>query len=151
MWARNQVGIGLSFRPASLCSLATQFQTRFLESIPRPIAGLKFSAQTIIYHSRLFNWRGLLYPTESDFKKIRVGREFNHCFLGKIVSGKVENHVLNFPTGRGQDFYSLVCAAEYYFLKSCFNGGSVMVLLFIWTVRLRERFYCYCRHHGCTV
>ncbi len=44
MGARNQVSIGLSYRPASLCSLATQFQTRFLESIPRPIAGLKFSA-----------------------------------------------------------------------------------------------------------
>ncbi len=43
MGARNQVGIGLSYRPASLCSLATQFQTRFLESIPCPIAGLKFS------------------------------------------------------------------------------------------------------------
>jgi hypothetical protein len=42
MGARNQVGIGLSCRPASLCSLAYQFQTRFLESIPRPIAGLKF-------------------------------------------------------------------------------------------------------------
>jgi hypothetical protein len=45
MGARNQVGIGLSYRPASLCSLATQFQTRFLESIPRLIAGLKFSTQ----------------------------------------------------------------------------------------------------------
>jgi hypothetical protein len=42
MGARNQVGIGL-YRPASLCSLATQFQTRFQELIPRPIAGLKFS------------------------------------------------------------------------------------------------------------
>ncbi len=41
MGARNQGGIGLSYRPASLCSLSTQFQTRFLESIPRPIAGLK--------------------------------------------------------------------------------------------------------------
>jgi hypothetical protein len=41
MGTRNQVGIGLSYRPASLCNLATQFQTRFLESIPRPIAGLK--------------------------------------------------------------------------------------------------------------
>jgi hypothetical protein len=40
MGARNQVGIGLSYRTASLCSLATQCQTRFLESIPRPIAGL---------------------------------------------------------------------------------------------------------------
>jgi hypothetical protein len=39
--ARNQVGIGLSYRPASLCSLASQFQTRFVESIPRPLAGLK--------------------------------------------------------------------------------------------------------------
>jgi hypothetical protein len=45
IWARNQVGIGLSW-PASLCCLAIQFQTRFLESIPRPIAGLKFSDQT---------------------------------------------------------------------------------------------------------
>jgi hypothetical protein len=43
MGARNQIGIGLSYRPASLCSLDTQFQTRFLESIPHPIAGLKFS------------------------------------------------------------------------------------------------------------
>jgi hypothetical protein len=41
MGARNQVGTGLSYRPASLCSLAYQFQTRFLESIPRPIAGIK--------------------------------------------------------------------------------------------------------------
>jgi hypothetical protein len=39
--SRNQVGIGLTYRSASLCSLSTQFQTRFLESIPRPIAGLK--------------------------------------------------------------------------------------------------------------
>ncbi len=45
--ARNQVGIGLSYWPASLCSLATQFQTQFLELIPCPIAGLKFSAQYI--------------------------------------------------------------------------------------------------------
>jgi hypothetical protein len=45
MGARNQVGIRFSYRPASLCSLATQFRTRFLESIPRPIAGLKFSIQ----------------------------------------------------------------------------------------------------------
>jgi hypothetical protein len=43
MGARNQVGIGLSYQSGSLCSLATQFQTRFLESILRPIAGLKFS------------------------------------------------------------------------------------------------------------
>ncbi len=42
MGARNQVGIGLSYRPASLRSLAIEFQTQFLESIPRPIAGLKF-------------------------------------------------------------------------------------------------------------
>jgi hypothetical protein len=46
MWARNQVdGIGLSYRPAS--SFATQFQTQFLESIPRPIAGLKFPTQEV--------------------------------------------------------------------------------------------------------
>jgi hypothetical protein len=38
MGTRNQLGTGLSYRAASLCSLATQFQTRFPESIPRPIA-----------------------------------------------------------------------------------------------------------------
>ncbi len=43
MGAKNQVGIGLSYRPASLCSLATQCRTRFLESIPRPIERLRFS------------------------------------------------------------------------------------------------------------
>jgi hypothetical protein len=43
----STMGIGLSDRPASLCSLATQFQTRFLGLIPRPIAGLKFS--TLIF------------------------------------------------------------------------------------------------------
>ncbi len=47
MGARNQVGIGLSSRPASLCSLANQFQTQFLESIPRPKAGLKFPTQAL--------------------------------------------------------------------------------------------------------
>ncbi len=45
MVARNQLGLGLSYRAASLCSLATQFQTPFPESIPRSIAGLKFSTQ----------------------------------------------------------------------------------------------------------
>jgi hypothetical protein len=42
--AQNQVGIGLSYRPASLCSLAI----RFLEWIPRPIAGLKFPTQKAV-------------------------------------------------------------------------------------------------------
>ncbi len=47
MGARNQVGIGLLYRPASLYSLVNQFQTRFLESIPRPIVGLKFPTQIV--------------------------------------------------------------------------------------------------------
>jgi hypothetical protein len=42
MRAGNQVGLELSYRSASPCSLATQFQTRFLESIPRSIADLSF-------------------------------------------------------------------------------------------------------------
>ncbi len=47
MRARNQVGIGLSYRPSSLFSLAIQFQIRFLESIPRPIAGLSFRLRSL--------------------------------------------------------------------------------------------------------
>jgi hypothetical protein len=61
MGARNQEGIGLSYRPASLCSLATQFQTRFLESIPRPMAGLKFSTQdfTVSVHCCCYGHQNL--------------------------------------------------------------------------------------------
>jgi hypothetical protein len=55
MGARNQVGIGLSYRAASLCSLATQFQTRFLESIPRPKAGFKFSTLVIRQVTHIIN------------------------------------------------------------------------------------------------
>ncbi len=47
MGARNQVGIQLSYRPASLWSLSIQFQTRFLESLSRLIAGLKFPTQLV--------------------------------------------------------------------------------------------------------
>jgi hypothetical protein len=56
MEAENQEGIGLSYRPASLCSLATQILTRFLELIPRPIAGLKFPTQ-IIPTVKGINWK----------------------------------------------------------------------------------------------
>jgi hypothetical protein len=64
--ARNQVGIGLSYRPASLCSLATRFQTRFLESIPRPIAGLKIP--TLV--GRYYNPIPTRFPTPIDCSKI---------------------------------------------------------------------------------
>jgi hypothetical protein len=63
MGARNQVGIGLSYRPASLFSLATQFQTWFLESIPRPIAGLKFS--TLLTTPLLFREDLVFYVPET--------------------------------------------------------------------------------------
>jgi hypothetical protein len=38
--ARNQVGRVVVPTRQPICSLAAQFQTRFLESIPRPIMGL---------------------------------------------------------------------------------------------------------------
>jgi hypothetical protein len=47
MGARNKVGIGLSYRPASLCTLAP----RFLESIPRLRAGLKLSTLVCVHQS----------------------------------------------------------------------------------------------------
>jgi hypothetical protein len=57
MGARNQVGIGLSYRPAGLCRLASQFQTRFLESIPRPIAGLKIP--TLVFRTIPPGWESI--------------------------------------------------------------------------------------------
>ncbi len=56
MEARNQAGIGLSYRPASLCSLATQFQTRFLELILCPIAGLKFPTLGSLKFYKFWLW-----------------------------------------------------------------------------------------------
>ena len=42
---RNQVGIGCRTGPQAYIKLGTQFKTRFLESIPGPVAGLKFLTQ----------------------------------------------------------------------------------------------------------
>jgi hypothetical protein len=42
MGARNRVGVELLYHPASLCSLASQFHTGLLESIPSPIAEPEF-------------------------------------------------------------------------------------------------------------
>ncbi len=64
MGAKNQVGTGLSYRPASLCSLDTQFQPWFLESVPRPIAGLKFSTQFIL-HVKIQVVRGISLRRET--------------------------------------------------------------------------------------
>jgi hypothetical protein len=86
--ARNQEGIWLSYRPASLCSLPTQFQTRFLESIPRPIAGLKFSNQCGCGPALLQNQNITLFPY------LWTGvleREFTRSLLRNRVSFSVEN------------------------------------------------------------
>ena len=63
MGARNQVGIGYSYRTDCLCSLVTQFQTLFLELIPRPITGLKFSTlytnvNRTVELLKLYEWGG---------------------------------------------------------------------------------------------
>jgi hypothetical protein len=79
--AWNQVGIGLSYRPASLCGLVTQFQARFLESIPRLIAGLKFPTQAS-YASRIDSWAtntgSVLEFIDQVFAKTSPQRSFSH-------------------------------------------------------------------------
>jgi hypothetical protein len=67
MGARNQVGIGLSYRHGSLCCLAAQFQTRFLESIPRPIAGLKIPTllKNGVFLSMSWHHHGLVIYTDT--------------------------------------------------------------------------------------
>ncbi len=87
--ARNQVGIGLSYRPASLCSLATQFQTRFLESIPRPIAGLKFSTlfpigQLVVVSEGREFLAGEEMANILVIKKIKRMKNSNNGFFGSL-------------------------------------------------------------------
>jgi hypothetical protein len=58
MGATNQaveVGIGLPYRHASLSSLATRFQTRCLESIPRPVAGLERGFDSVHFHTKSYS------------------------------------------------------------------------------------------------
>ncbi len=81
MGAWNQVGVGLSYRPASLCSLVTQFQARFLESIPLLIAGLKFPTQAS-YAGRIVSWAtntgSVLELKDQVFAKTSPQCSFSH-------------------------------------------------------------------------
>jgi hypothetical protein len=99
MGARNQVGIGLLYRPAILRSLATQFQTRFLESTPRPIGNLSFrlcpvvDSVLIIYSINFcfpinrFNKYIHLYPNQfSIYKKQRFIIKFRNMVTATILT-----------------------------------------------------------------
>ncbi len=85
--ARNQVGIGLSYRPASLCSLATQFQTQFLESIPCPIAGLKFPTLEFWTQANTANTQFFTFETNIPRKGIvRPQSQFPHsCVCERFI------------------------------------------------------------------
>jgi hypothetical protein len=83
-WCTVSVDIGLSHWPASLCSLATQFQTRFLESIPRPIVGLKFSTQVPPWFT-LYNVQQclrllVLFPCTRNVRAIPWFRNYDCVF-----------------------------------------------------------------------
>jgi hypothetical protein len=87
MGARNQVGIGLSYRPTSLCSLATQFQTQFPESIPHPLAGFKIPTLEVFKESMGARNRGgigLLYRPTRD-KNLRPTMGSRNQFQGLIL------------------------------------------------------------------
>ena len=77
MGARNQKGIGLSYRPASLCSFANQFQNRFLDSVPLPIAGLKFPSPiyAVVQHEKTI-FHGVLRTCNLYCSVFRKGREY---------------------------------------------------------------------------
>ncbi len=89
MGARNRVGIGLSYRPASLCSLATQFQTRLLESIPRPIAGLKFpTLETNLqdWFAQSVNIRHILFASPKKSRKQMCRTDSYSPWISVILS-----------------------------------------------------------------
>jgi hypothetical protein len=101
MGARNQVGIGLSYRAASQCSWATQFQTRFLESIPRPIVfDSAFHCHIFILLSYIFTLvvvlstlvvesvRDLVSDDPANAAVVHVGRSVR---LEKITLEKTKN------------------------------------------------------------
>jgi hypothetical protein len=71
MGVRNQVGVGLSYRPTSLCSLVTQFQTRFLGSILRPIVRLNFPTPKQF-------WKSVLKDTLDCFLFVNYAVEFKN-------------------------------------------------------------------------
>jgi hypothetical protein len=92
MGTRNRVGIGLSYRPASLCSSATQFQTRFLESIPRPIRGTQVSDSVFL---KRINISFFLFLSQSEEEN-----EIRHRFRSTEASALSEG---SSPTGGWQE------------------------------------------------
>jgi hypothetical protein len=93
--ARNQVGIGLSYRPASQCSLDTQFQTRFLESTPRPIARLKFSPLapslplSFLYGIKYVEWGPCTLQGNIVSRAPRVSSFNSQCWRSKYSTKKM--------------------------------------------------------------
>ncbi len=86
MGARNQVGIWLSYRPANQCSLATQFQTRFLELIPGPTqSGTQVSGTALLKDNLSANMHLLPYGRE---KKNTSKRSTSFEYLVWLVKGK---------------------------------------------------------------
>ncbi len=97
--SRNQVGKELSYRPASPCSLATQFQTRFLESTPRPIAGLRFPTLGPKLDSRCWGYE------PSRHRVVVPARQPMYCSLATQFQTRFLESIPN-PI-RGQQFRTL--------------------------------------------
>jgi hypothetical protein len=97
---RNQVGIGLSYRPAGLCSLATQFQTRFLKSIPHPIEGLKFS--TLIKFREVLKPRSrviFIWPSVRSRQTLSDRSILPFTVITKMTSKLTQNGVNRMKSG----------------------------------------------------
>ncbi len=108
MGTRNQVGIGLTHRPASLCSLASQFQTRFLESIPHPIAGLKF---------RTLMWFHKVTPCRSCVHCTLCSRIHLADFIFVFLCSTTQNHTLFFPYGGQKNQHKMTLTSQLEVIK----------------------------------
>ncbi len=144
--ARNQVGIGLSYWPASLCSLAIQFQTRFLELISHHIAGLKFSALDSIrvyYIKPATPWGDMI--TSNLFSFLASHKTLDCCF--EFVSKLEElctTFVLLSIAGSRRSPYSLLPGITVWWLpvklitwSPCLGGTGSQCLTF-WNENISE-------------
>jgi hypothetical protein len=99
---RNRVGIGLLCQAASLCSLATQFQTRFPDSIPSLKVGPKLRTQASLLRQkkklnsvRQTHKQGLLFLEDKIVRSSKTDRmpEFAVVSLvGNNILYAVEHH-----------------------------------------------------------
>jgi hypothetical protein len=171
MGTRNQVDKGLSYRSASLCSLATQFQSRFLESIPRPIADLSFRLRARIckqlwspgidseksISTAYIAWRAST-TNRVSYRPARLGIDFwapwRSTNTGSGTKSCFRRYLFQFGIALGWRWHSwkiinnsirlLQTARILVFIICCINSSSLFMICYMYCIHKKNQYLHAC-------